>query len=287
MNLFPAFLRPPAAPATCLASLSCGRCRFSPMTLRPVSRIGPDCRRRPGLMIPKRPRHGGIVRARLSSRRATARARGGQPRLLQLDEAAIACGRPLTSITDSHRPVSGPDRVRARGPRAAGGRLILRERDPHRVFPRIFASHQPEALARVEVLSRRSRPAVAFRPIARVINPSSRTNNSNRERFGIEAPLAPAAFPGNEQDFGYLENCRGGRFNLDFELTDTSLLTEDERNIRQTPVRFSQVAGRPRSGRVPQPARRYLQFRRQSFLAQVSLVESGHFAEGANLNLCP
>ena len=201
-----------------------------------------------------------------------------QAPLLQLDEAAIAA-EGVTSITDLIAQISAQTgSARGRG----GGRPVILVNGIRIGSFREFASYPPEALARVEVFPEEVAQRFGFPPDRRVINLILKDNYSNREvEFEFEAPSRGGFFR-NEQDFGYLKIAEGGRFNLDFELTDTSLLTEDERNIRQTPGSVSQVAGDP-----DQAAFRSLRADTFSFEGNLSwakaLVESGT-SLSANLN---
>ncbi|MFN3863293.1 MAG: hypothetical protein ACK4RT_03325 [Erythrobacter sp.] len=165
-----------------------------------------------------------------------------QAPLLELDENAIAA-EGVTSITDLIAQISAQTGS-ARGRGGSGQPVILVNGIRIGSF-REFASYPPEALARVEVFPEEVAQRFGFPPDRRVINLILKENYSNREvEMELETP-SRGGFVRNEQDFGTLRIADGGRFNLDFELSDASLLTEDERAIIQTPGSVSSVPGDP------------------------------------------
>ncbi|WP_086619493.1 hypothetical protein [Erythrobacter tepidarius] len=164
-----------------------------------------------------------------------------QAPLLQLDEQAIAA-EGVTSITDLIAQISAQTgSARGRG----GGQPVILVNGIRIGSFREFASYPPEALARVEVFPEEVAQRFGFPPDRRVINLILKENYSNREvEFEFETP-SRGGFVRTEQDFGTLRIADGGRFNLDFELSDASLLTEAERDIIQTPGSVSTVPGDP------------------------------------------
>lgn len=165
-----------------------------------------------------------------------------QAPLLQLDEQAIAA-EGVTSITDLIAQISAQTGS-ARG-RGGGGMPVILVNGIRIGSFREFASYPPEALARVEVFPEEVAQRFGFPPDRRVINLILKENYSNREvELEFETP-SRGGFTRTEQDFGTLRIADGGRFNLDFEISDSSLLTEDERNVRQTPGSVSTVPGDP------------------------------------------
>lgn len=164
-----------------------------------------------------------------------------QAPLLQLDEQAIAA-EGVTSITDLIAQISAQTgSARGRG----GGQPVILVNGIRIGSFREFASYPPEALARVEVFPEEVAQRFGFPPDRRVINLILKENYSNREvEFEFETP-SRGGFVRTEQDFGTLRIADGGRFNLDFEFNDASLLTEDERDIIQTPGSVSTVPGDP------------------------------------------
>lgn len=165
-----------------------------------------------------------------------------QAPLLQLDEQAIAA-EGVTSITDLIAQISAQTGS-ARG-RGGGGQPVILVNGIRIGSFREFASYPPEALARVEVFPEEVAQRFGFPPDRRVINLILKENYSNREvEFEFETP-SRGGFVRTEQDFGTLRIADGGRFNLDFEVNDASLLTEDERDIIQTPGSVSEVPGDP------------------------------------------
>lgn len=165
-----------------------------------------------------------------------------QAPLLQLDEQAIAA-EGVTSITDLIAQITAQTGS-ARG-RGGGGQPVILVNGIRIGSFREFANYPPEALARVEVFPEEVAQRFGFPPDRRVINLILKENYSNREvEAELEAP-SRGGFVRTEQDFGTLRIADGGRFNLDFELSDASLLTEAERNIIQTPGSVSAVPGDP------------------------------------------
>ena len=165
-----------------------------------------------------------------------------QAPLLQLDEQAIAA-EGVTSITDLIAQISAQTGS-ARG-RGGGGQPVILVNGIRIGSFREFASYPPEALARVEVFPEEVAQRFGFPPDRRVINLILKDNYSNREvEMEFETP-SRGGFVRTEQDFGTLRIADGGRFNLDFELSDASMLTEDERDIIQTPGSVSTVPGDP------------------------------------------
>jgi hypothetical protein len=78
-----------------------------------------------------------------------------------------------------------------------------------------------------------------------VINLILKDNYSNRQvDFEFEIP-SRGGFTRNEQQFGLLKIANGGRINAGIQVEDGSLLTEAERDIRQTDGSVSAVAGDP------------------------------------------
>ncbi|MEM7689377.1 MAG: hypothetical protein AAF291_10185 [Pseudomonadota bacterium] len=111
-------------------------------------------------------------------------------------------------------------------------------------FRELF-QYPPEALAKVEVFPEEVAQRFGFPPDRRVINLILKENYSSREiEMEFEGPARGGQFI-NEQEFGYLKIADGGRINFNFTANDTSLLTEDERNIIQTPGSVSDLASDP------------------------------------------
>jgi hypothetical protein len=169
-----------------------------------------------------------------------------QAPLLELNEEAIAA-EGVTSIADLIAQISAQTGS-ARG-RGGGGQPVILVNGIRIGSFREFSSYPPEALARVEVFPEEVAQRFGFPPDRRVINLILKDNYANREvELEVETP-SRGGFLRTEQDFGMLKIANGGRFNLDFELNDASLLTEDERNIPQTDGSQSLVAGDPDQAR--------------------------------------
>ncbi|KPF64797.1 hypothetical protein [Porphyrobacter sp. AAP60] len=178
----------------------------------------------------------------VSGRRLKGQLMVEQAPLLQLDEEAIAA-EGVTSISDLIAQISAQTGS-ARG-RGGGGQPVILLNGIRIGSFREFANYPPEALARVEVFPEEVAQRFGFSPDRRVINLILKDNYSNRQvELEFEAP-SRGGFVRTEQEFGTLRIADGGRFNLNLELNDTSLLTEDERDIIQTPGSVSTVPGDP------------------------------------------
>lgn len=165
-----------------------------------------------------------------------------QAPLLELDETAIAA-EGVTSITDLIAQISARTGS-ARG-RGGGGQPIILINGIRIGSFREFANYPPEALARVEVFPEEVAQRFGFAPDRRVINLILKDNYSNRQiDLEFEAP-SRGGFTRNEQQIGLLKIANGGRINASFQVQDGSLLTEDERDIRQTEGSVSTVPGDP------------------------------------------
>lgn len=165
-----------------------------------------------------------------------------QAPLLQLDENAIAA-EGVTSITDLIAQIS-VQTGSARG-RGGGGQPVILVNGIRIGSFREFANYPPEALAKVEVFPEEVAQRFGFPPDRRVINLILKDNYSNRQvEFEFEAP-SRGGYTRSEQEIGVLKIADGGRLNANLELQDTSLLTEAERDVPQTPGSVSTVPGDP------------------------------------------
>ncbi len=165
----------------------------------------------------------------------------GQAPLLELGEAQIAA-EGVTSIADLVTQISNQTgSARGRG----GGRPVILVNGIRVGSFRELFQYPPEALAKVEVFPEEVAVRFGFPPDQRVINLILKDNYSSREiELEFEGPSRGGNFV-NEQEFGYLQIADGARINLNLTAQDTSLLTEDERAIIQTPGSVSLVAGDP------------------------------------------
>jgi hypothetical protein len=169
-----------------------------------------------------------------------------QAPLLQLNEEAIAA-EGVTSITDLIAQISARTGS-ARG-RGGGGQPVILVNGIRIGSFREFANYPPEALARVEVFPEEVAQRFGFPPDRRVINLILKDNYANRQiDFEYEGP-SRGDYVRNEQQFGLLKIADGGRINLNLQVEDTSLLSEAERGVAQTPGSLSQVAGDPDQAR--------------------------------------
>lgn len=166
-----------------------------------------------------------------------------QAPLLELNEEAIAA-EGVTSITDLIAQISARTGS-ARGRGGGDGRPVILVNGIRIGSFREFANYPPEALARVEVFPEEVAQRFGFAPDRRVINLILKDNYSNRQAdFEIEAP-SRGGYSRNEQQLGILKIADGGRINASIQVEDTTLLTEADRDIVQTPGSVSQVAGDP------------------------------------------
>lgn len=178
----------------------------------------------------------------VSGRRVRGQLIVDQAPLLSLDETAIAA-EGVTSIADLITQISAQTGS-ARG-RGGGGRPIVLVNGIRIASFREFAAYPPESLAKVEVFPEEVALRFGFPPDRRVINLVLKENYSNRQaEFEIGTPSRGGLLT-SEQEIGYLKIADGGRINLNFEVNDSTLLTEDERSIIQTPNSVSDVAGDP------------------------------------------
>ena len=178
----------------------------------------------------------------VSGRRVRGQLIVDQAPLLSLDEDAIAA-EGVTSIADLVAQISAQTGS-ARG-RGDGGRPIILVNGIRIASFREFRAYPPESLAKVEVFPEEVALRFGFPPDRRVINLVLKENYSNRQaEFELRTPSRGGLLV-NEQQLGYLKIADGGRFNLNFEVTDSTMLTEDERSIIQTPNSVSEILGDP------------------------------------------
>ncbi|MGY6552644.1 MAG: hypothetical protein ACXIT4_12255 [Erythrobacter sp.] len=166
-----------------------------------------------------------------------------QAPLLELDEAAIA-GEGVTSIAELVAQISAQTGS-ARGRGGGDGRPIILVNGIRIASFREFRDYPPEALAKVEVFPEEVALRFGFPPDRRVINLVLKDDYSNLQG---ELELATPSRGGqltNRQQLGYLKIADGGRINLNADVRDSTLLTEDERSIIQTPGSESQIIGDP------------------------------------------
>lgn len=163
------------------------------------------------------------------------------PPLLELNEEDIAA-EGVTSIADLITQISNQTgSARGRG----GGRPVILINGIRVGSFREFSQYPPEALERVEVFPEEVAQKFGYSPDQRVINLILKDDFSSREvEVELEAPTR-GGFWRNEQELGYLKIADGGRLNLNLEASDSSLLTESERDIIQTPGSVSDIATDP------------------------------------------
>ncbi len=169
-----------------------------------------------------------------------------QAPLLQLDETQIAA-EGVTSIADLIGQISARTGS-ARG-RGGGGMPVILVNGIRIGSFREFANYPPEALAKVEVFPEEVAQRFGFPPDRRVINLVLKNDYSNRQ-LDLEYQMPTrGGYSRNEQQLGILKIANGGRINANIQVQDTNILTEDERNIRQTPGSTATVTGDPDQAR--------------------------------------
>ena len=163
------------------------------------------------------------------------------PPLVELDEEDIAAYG-VGSIADlvaALEPSTGSSRGRG------GGRPVFLVNGIRVGSFREFRSYPPEAIRKVEVLPEEVAQKFGFPPDRRVINFILKPDYQSREvELELEAPDR-GGYAQTEQEFTWLRISPSGRLNLNVEHNDTSLLTEAERDIIQTPGSLPTVAGDP------------------------------------------
>ncbi len=165
-----------------------------------------------------------------------------QAPLLELGEEDIAA-EGVASIAELVTQITNQTGS-ARG-RGGGGRPIILVNGIRTGSFRELFQYPPEALAKVEVFPEEVAVRFGFPPDQRVINLILKEDYASRE---IELEFEGPARGGNysrEQEFGYLQIADGARINVNFTARDTSLLTEEERDIIQTQGSISDLASDP------------------------------------------
>jgi len=165
-----------------------------------------------------------------------------QAPLLELGEDDIAA-EGVTSVADLISQITAQTGS-SRG-RGGGGQPVILINGIRVGSFREFANYPPEALARVEVFPEEVAQRFGFAPDRRVINLILKDNYRNAEvELELEGP-SRGGFHQRELETGFLQIADGARINVNLSASDTSLLTEDERDIIQTPGSVSDVAGDP------------------------------------------
>ena len=164
-----------------------------------------------------------------------------QDPILELGEEEIAA-EGVTSIADLITQISA--QTGSNRGRGSGRPIILINGIRVGSF-REFSNYPPEALERLEVFPEEVAQRFGFAPDRRVINLILKDNYRNAEvEFEFEGP-SRGGYHQREQELGFLQISNGARINVNLEASDTSLMTEDERDIIQTDGAVSDVAGDP------------------------------------------
>lgn len=152
-----------------------------------------------------------------------------RPPLAEYDEADIAA-LGAGSIADLIEAISPSISSGARGDRG-GGRPVFLINGIRVSSWREFRSYPPEAVAKVEVFSEEVAQRFGYSPDQRVVNIILKPNfQSLSGEVEYEQP-EDGGFSRNEQEVTWLKIGEKGRLNLNFEVEDSSLLTEAERGL--------------------------------------------------------
>ncbi len=155
-----------------------------------------------------------------------------QAPILELNQADIeAIG--ASSVAELLEAI-GPQTGSSRG-RGGGAPPVLLVNGIRIGSFREMRSYPPEAIAKVEVLPEEVAQKFGFPPDRRVVNLILKDKFSNREaqaRLGVPSRGGNSR---NEQQLSQLKIDNGARLNLNLEAKDTSMLTEAERGVIQTP----------------------------------------------------
>ena len=164
-----------------------------------------------------------------------------QAPILELGEEEIAA-EGVASIADLVTQISAQTgSSRGRG----GGRPIILVNGIRTGSFRELFQYPPEALDRVEVFPEEVAQRFGFAPDRRVINLILKENYRNAEvELEFEGPSRGGNYT-REQELGFLQISNGARINVNLEAQDSSFLTENERDIIQTPGSISDVASDP------------------------------------------
>lgn len=164
-----------------------------------------------------------------------------QAPVLELNEEDIAAYG-VSSVADlvaAIEPQAGSTRGRG------GGRPVFLVNGIRVASFREFRSYPAEAIRKVEVLPEETAQLFGFPPDRRVLNFILKDNFAAvTAEVEYEQPDR-GGYSVNEQELTLLKISKGGRLNLNAEVRDVTLLTEDEREIIQTPDSIPDVATDP------------------------------------------
>ena len=165
-----------------------------------------------------------------------------QAPVLELDEADIE-GIGANSVTELLEVIA-PQTGSSRG-RGSGGRPSILVNGLRISSFRELRSYPPEAIAKVEVMPEEVAQRFGFPPDRRVVNLILKDNYNSREvELEYEGP-SEGGYAAREVEFTYLKFDQGQRLNFNAEVTDTTLLTEAERDVEQTEGSLSDNSGDP------------------------------------------
>lgn len=164
-----------------------------------------------------------------------------QAPILELDEQEIAAygASSIADLVAAIEPQTGSNRGRG------GGRPVFLVNGIRIASFREFRSYPSEAIRKVEVLPEETAQLFGFPPNRRVLNFILKDDYSAiTAEVEFEQPDR-GGYSFNEQELTLLRIAGGGRLNLNAEVRDVSLLTEDERDIIQTQGSLSDVVSDP------------------------------------------
>ena len=149
--------------------------------------------------------------------------------IAEFDEADIASfgASSIADVIAAIEPATGSG---ARGGRG-GGRPVFLINGIRVSSWREFRSYPPEAIRKVEVFPEETAQRFGYSPDQRVVNillkPDFRSVTAEVEYEGPES----GGFTRNEQELTFLRIGEKGRFNINVDIEDSSLLTEAERGL--------------------------------------------------------
>ncbi|NMW30939.1 hypothetical protein HKD42_02555 [Altererythrobacter sp. RZ02] len=164
-----------------------------------------------------------------------------QAPVLELNEEDIAAygASSVADLVAAIEPQTGSTRGRG------GGRPVFLVNGIRVASFREFRSYPSEAIRKVEVLPEETAQLFGFPPDRRVLNFILKDNFSAvTAEVEYEQPDR-GGYSVNEQELTLLRISKAGRLNLNAEVRDVTLLTEEEREIIQTPDSLPDVATDP------------------------------------------
>ncbi len=200
-----------------------------------------------------------------------------QPPLVTLDEADIA-SYGASTIEDLVTAIS-PQTGSGRG-RGDGHPVILLNGQRVSSF-RELRNIPPEAIRRLEVLPEEVALRFGYPPDQRVINFILKDNYASKTVAGEYNVPTHGGFADSELEGGLLRINGPRRLNIEAKLTDTTMLTEVERGVRQAPENVPTVA----SDRDPAAYRSLIDTNRERMFNATWTTGLGEEGLGGNLSI--